>query len=406
MNSKQRLELRAGEIRSRLATLGGMETLTDEYRAEIATLRVEYRDAEDRIGALAISDDTPHPIETRSDPQGRELRGLLQRGNLGAMVDSIREQRSFDGANGELAQHYGLLGNQIPVAMLREWDDGPLETRAATPAPSDVGSEQHSISPYVFPAPAAMFLGIEIPTVGTGEQTYPTLTSVLSVHTPAENATAAETTGAFSADVLSPSRLQASFFYSREDRARFAMLDSSLRENLSAGLQAGLDKQIISGPNGLLGANGLTVRAGDAGATATFSTYRGLVYDNVTIDGRYASMASDVKIVMGPHGYNHAAGVYRGNSADDSGLDSMMRVSGGVMVSAHVPDPSTNDQDVIIVKGVGRRNMTAPVWEGLDVVFDEISKASAGQIVLTAYMMFAVKILRADGFQRRAVQVA
>ena len=167
-----------------------------------------------------------------------------------------------------------------------------------------------------------------------------------------------------------------------------------------------MDKQIIAGPNGLLGTSGLTVRAGDAGATATFSTYRGLVYDSATIDGRYASMASDVKIVMGPHGYNHASGVYRANNSDDSGLDSMMRVSGGVMVSAHVPDPSTNDQDVIVCKGMGRRNMVAPVWEGLDLVFDEITKAAAGEIVLTAYMLYAVQILRADGFQRRAVQVA
>ena len=406
MNAKQRLELRAGEIRSRLATLGGMETLTDTTRAEISTLRVEYRDNEDRHGALMISDDTPQPIETRSDPQGRELRGILQRSNLGEMVDSIREQRAFDGANAELAQHYGLRGNQIPVAMLREWDDGPLETRAVTAAPADVGSTQHAITPYVFPAPAAMFLGIEIPTVGVGEQTYPTLTSVLTVHTPAENTAAAETTGTFSADVLSPSRLQASFFYSRESRSSFAMLDSSLRENLSMGLASGLDKQIIASANGLLGTSGLTARTGDAGATATFATYRGLVYDNSTIDGRYASMASDVKVVMGPHGYNHSASVYRSNDADDSALDSIMRVSGGVMVSAHVPDPTSNDQDVIVCKGMGRRNMVAPVWEGLDVVFDEVTKASAGQIVLTAYMMYAVKILRADGYQRRVVQVA
>ena len=77
------------------------------------------------------------------------------------MVDSIREQRSFDGANAELSQHYGLLGNQVPLMMLRDWDGQQLETRAVTAAPADVGSEQHSIEPYVFPQSAATFLGVE-----------------------------------------------------------------------------------------------------------------------------------------------------------------------------------------------------------------------------------------------------
>ena len=51
---------------------------------------------------------------------------------------------------------------------------------------------------------------------------YPVLTKNADVRVPAENAAAAETDRSmFSADVLTPSRLQASFFYSREDRARF-----------------------------------------------------------------------------------------------------------------------------------------------------------------------------------------
>ena len=54
--------------------------------------------------------------------------------------------------------------------------------------------------------------------VGVGEAVYPVLTKAPVVGTPAENAEQDETTGSFSADILSPSRLQAAFFYSREDR--------------------------------------------------------------------------------------------------------------------------------------------------------------------------------------------
>ena len=126
-----------------------------------------------------------------------------------------------------------------------------LETRAVTPAPSDVGQNQSTIIPGVFPQSCAAFMGIDTPTVAVGEAIYPVLATNATVGTPAENAAQAETTGSFTADVLSPSRLQASFFYSREDRARFSGMDEALRMNLSEALADGLDQQILAGTNGL-----------------------------------------------------------------------------------------------------------------------------------------------------------
>ena len=52
----------------------------------------------------------------------------------------------------------------------------------------------------------------DMPTVPVGDSVYAVLSSDLDVGTPAENASQAETTGAFTASVLSPSRLQAQLF--------------------------------------------------------------------------------------------------------------------------------------------------------------------------------------------------
>ena len=405
MDDKQKLELRQSEIRSRMAELAAADA-TDETRSEINALGSEYQINESKIRALTISGDVP--LETRSN-EDRQRRELAQSANVGQLVFDLLNNRKTSGAMAEYQQEYGLADNEISIRQLmdREYHDPAqgLETRAVTPAPANVGQNQQPIIPYVFPQSAAAWLGVDMPTVGVGEVVYPVLTSTLSVEALDENAAGTETTGSFSGDVLSPSRLQAEMFYSREDRARFAGMDAALRENLSLGLSDGLDKQIIAGTNGLLGSSGLTARAGDAGATATFATYRGLVYDNATIDGRYAGMASDVRVLMGPHGYNHAAGVYRSNNADDSALDSLMSVSGGVRVSAHIPDPASNDQAVIVRKGL-RRDMVAPIWENVALIPDEVTKAKNGQIVLTAVMLHAVKIVRTDGFVRRVVQVA
>ena len=253
-------------------------------------------------------------------------------------------------------------------------------------------------------------MGVASPTVPVGESVWPVLTTPATVGTPAENAEQAETTGAFSADVLSPLRLQASFFYSREDAARFAGMGDALRQNLGEALGNALDAQIVAGVNGLLGTSGLTAPTPPT-MTEDFDAYRAVLFDR--IDGRYASVAEDVRLVMGAASYGHAAKVYRTGATGrvgESALESLISVSGGIRVSAHVPVPATsggsaNDQDVIAAMG-GALNMTAPIWEGVTLLEDPYTKSAHGQITLTGIMLAAVKILRADGFARLAIQLA
>lgn len=211
---------------------------------------------------------------------------------------------------------------------------------------------------------AATFLGVDQPRVPVGDATFTVLTTSVAPGTPNAGADQDHSAAAFTATVLDPEQIQGSFFIRREDRARLAGMEEALRQNLSDAMQDTLDSEII-GANGFLPASGgLTARTGDANAEATFATYRVLVYDHQTIDGIYASMASQVRVLVGPATYEHAAGEYRSNSAADSAIDSLMRVSGDVRVSAHIPAPATsggdaNDQDVIVAKGVGRRHAAA-----------------------------------------------
>ena len=235
----------------------------------------------------------------------------MTRSNVGEIYDSAINNRVPDGATAEIQTHYGLESNQVPLAlMVRSWEDSDLETRAVTPAPGQVGQNQASIIPWVFPDSAASYMGVNMPTVAVGEPVYPVLTKQLDVRTPAENADADETTGTFSAAVLSPSRIQAAFFYSREDRARFAGMDEALRENLNAGLADGLDKQILAGTNGMF--TGTNLANHNVSAVTTWALYLSqLVYGR--IDGRYASVASDVKVLVGASTYAHMGATYRGN---------------------------------------------------------------------------------------------
>ena len=394
MRPSQKLAIRASEIREKLSTFAAIEgELTTEQRSDLESLRTEYKDTEIKLTAAMISEDVPVEIRHAEGNEGAEMRSLIEKCNVGVIFDSAVEKRSLsDGPERELQTHHGLGENQIPIAL--------LETRAVSPAPGQVAQNQSEIIPYVFPQSCAAWMAIDMPTVSTGDAVYPVLTSELDVHTPAENASAAETTGSFSASVLSPARIQASFFYSREDRARFSGMDSALRMNLSEGLSDGLDKQILAGTNGLL--TGTNLPNNNVTAVTTFALYLS-EFGYGRVDGRYASMASELRSVVGSATYSHMGSVYRNTSVDRNCVDRLMEITGGLKVSSHVPAVASKRQNAIIRRG-SRRDMVAPVWEGITIIPDEVTKAASGQIQITAVMLHAVKILRQDGFHKQQIQ--
>ena len=357
MTKTQKLTIRASEIRQRLNEISGLEgdALTEEVRAEETKLQTEYRDTETKLRASVASDDPV--VETRytDTPEGRELRALTGRANCGEIYTAALEKRASTGATLELQQHYGLGPHAVPLAMLE--GGGRTEYQAVTPAPANVGQEQQAIIPYVFPMAAAAFLGIDTPTVGVGEAVYPVLTKKLDVHMPNESADANETTGAFSADLLTPGRIQASFFYSREDRAPFAGMDEALRMNLNDGLSDGLDMAIFAGTNGLL--TGTNLANHNVSAITDYDVYVS-EFGYSRVDGRFAWNVADIRIIMGTGTYTHAGKVYRNTQVDFPVLDRLQAITSGIRVSAHVPDVVGNKQNSVIRRGMNR-DMIAPI---------------------------------------------
>ena len=386
------------EKRQRVNELLGLPDgeLTTEQRSELDGLTVRLQELEPELRASIVAEELAQTVSTgEGTAEERELTALVARASMGAIFTAVVEHRATEGAESELQKHLGLSANQVPLRML-------IEHRAVTPAPADVGANQATIIPGVFPQSAAEFLGVDQPTVAVGDAVFPVLTTNATVHAPDEGAAAAETTGSFAAESLNPKRLQASFSYSREDRARFAGMDSALRDNLSMALGDALDKQVISGTNGLLTAANLANHNVDA--VSTFADYlSGFGYSRV--DGRFAGMVSDVRLVVGGGTYAHAGGVYRNNSVDRTALDRLIEVTGGIRVSSHVPAVAANKQNSIVRLG-SRRDMVCPIWEGVSLIPDEITQSKEGLLIVTAVALHAVKILRADGFYKQQTQHA
>ena len=403
MDRLQKLQLRQSEVRTSLAEMldTPAEKRSETFDGDLGKLTGEMKSIEVEVRAALVM--TPEPEERREsgDAQEREFAAMLETANLGSIFKAAIEHRSADGVEKELQDHFGLASNQIPLEMLRDMET--MERRAAATITGDVAVSQSPTIGYIYPRAIAAFLGVSMPTVPVGERTYPVLTTPATVRTPAKSAAAAETTAEFTVKTLVPRRAQASFSYTREDAARFPNMAGALRTNLNAAISDKVDSEVVNGAGGFFGTGGLAAPTAPT-VTATFPTYRGLVYGR--IDGRYASVASDVRLVVGSETYQKMASTYRGNSDNTDALASLLSVSAGVRVGAHIADPTTNlnDQDLIAALGTAM-NAVAPMWQGVSLIVDEVTKAKEGEIIITAVQLMSVAILRADGFARLAVQL-
>ena len=383
MTKVQKIQIRMSETREALNGLVAAQSAEDISRRE--TLSSEHQAQEVELRAAIAAEGA-----ASTSPESREWSDLNSRFDLGEMFTNVMEHRMSTGPIAEVQKERGLGANAIPTEMLM------VEHRAVTPAPGDVGQNQAMIEGFVFPQSVASFLAIPSPIVPVSDATFPVLTSDPSAGTPAENAAQAETTGAFSADVLSPGRIQASFFWSREDAGRMAGMGDALRDALGGGISDKLDSEILVGTNGLLTGTIL-----DNHARASASDYASYVADLLygRVDGRYAADLADIRVVMGAETFGNAATKLPTNGEENS-LARIRNDSSGVRVSAHVPMAVSNKQNAVVRRGT-RRDMVAPVWGAVTLIPDEITLAGKGQIQLTAVLLHAVKILRVGGFHKQ-----
>ena len=395
------LQLEQSRIKMKGNALLNKEDRTDEETTELREATVASEKIEIEIQAAIVLEDEAdkNARATNLDPEALELRQLTDRSNLGSILGAAVEKRSTEGAELELQQHHGLASNQVPLDMLRLRP----EERALTPAATNVETQQDAIVQPVFADSAGAHLGVYQPTVPAGDAVYPVLTSRPAVRGPftGEN-DAAETTGAFDSELLAPSRLQASFFWKRTDAARFASMDASLRMALNSGLAEKADQEIVNGSEGLL--NGTNLANHNTAAITSFANYLSqFCYGRV--DGRYATDLSMLRVLMGAPTFAHSGTVYRSNNADFTALDSIMEKTSGVKVSAHVPAVSGNKQNSVIRLGM-RRDMVQPMWNGVTLIVDEVTLSGKGEIEVTAVLLLATKIIRAEGFYKQQTQHA
>ena len=403
MKRSVKLTLRLSEIRQRLNGLLAIEDRSDDQTSEMESLTTEAQKLEPELRAALVAEGDAEQraaenFQEGQNPEDVELRALIAGSTLADVIEATIERRSTTGRTSEYQQHLGLVPSQVPLALLR---DRGAEIRQVTPAPSNTGASQAEIVQPVFATGDMAFLAIAQDTVPSGQSVHPVLTTRPTVKTHADSSSVDETTGAFTATALSPERSQASFFFRRTDGVKFPMMEDSLRMSLSSALAENLDALWMAQMIKAAGSGGLGNATDLHSAEAGFANYKALVAGNV--DGRFASGKMDIRALMGAATFAHADTQYTSNG-DVSALSSIAAESGGVRVSPHVAAVASKKQDAFVRLGM-RRDGVVALWEGIHLIFDEISKAATGEIQLTAVLMNNRAILRTGGFKRIAVQV-
>ena len=424
MKDSQRLQLRASEIRTRLAEIASTadDAMTDEIRSESDRLTVEYRDTETKHRAALVAEaDELRAAETANggDSPDAETRAFLElrgRTALGRYLTAFANQEQLTGAEKELAEHRGLTtaGNVLPWDALLPPPAPPTELRAdaVSPAPASGNPvNQAEIIQRVFARSAVARLGVFMPSVGVGQASYPVLSTGQSAAFVAPDGAKEAAAGAITPNALAGVRLQARVQFRIEDTFTTMGLESAYREDLSLTMADQLDAQLMglgdARVRGFLAtaANGGLADYADPTAVIDFAGAAAQAARGV--DGKYAGAEAECTWVIGTATYQTLAALIQSNDST-SATERLRRLLKDFMASANIPAAASDIQQGIIAKMGGDMAMNAvcPVWEGLRLIRDEVTNAAEGLIQVTAVALHNFKVLRPDGFVRTKAKLA
>ena len=425
LNSKLRdILLKQSTARERVNVLGAQAELNDAEKTELVEVRNRLTGMEADLRA-ALADTGDGHLDDRGDgteplsSEEREAREIRSRTGVHEYVSAALQGKDPVGAASEYAAAMGCHG-LMPITILgptaeqRQRVHRQREHRAVTPAPADtdVPHTHASVVPALFDQSIAPFLGIEMPTVGTGVQSYPVLGTSVTAGMAAEDADAVNTAGGFTVTDADPRRLSGAFTIRKEDIYKLPNLEESLRANLSAVISDEYDKQGLNGNGTAPNLNGILQQLTDPSAPASgaedYARYQAALSSH--IDGLFAVQPRDVRALVGVNTIRHMLGVYRADEDATTAYDMASNRYGGVRATRRITAPASNIQQCVIRRAnpAGDRVAVSPVWMGLELIRDMYGEnAKKGHITITGTALVgSVVILRSGAFVQDSFRLA
>lgn len=387
MTNLNRCQLRISEVRERINTLIAKDALEDAERTELDALTNEMRDLEPKLRAAIVAQE-----EANAKANDPALGEVKQRASLGDYWNAVVNKRSLDGAAAELNKELGLDGHTIP------WEMFEVQERAATTTTqNDGGLMQRPILSRLFARDVFDALGVRLDSVPAGQTEYVVLTSGQTPAMKSEGTSAnAAVASTFDTQTLKPKRLTAQIEFSRELLASVAGIEAVLRNDLLASMRDQMNVQILTGNGTSPNVRGILTAISKPTYPAAVVKFEDYVSAPASaVDGIYASMSSEIGVVMSPEAYVKGSTIFHTGSGE-SAISALEKVARNVVVNAHIPKAATTGgssarQDatdaILSASGVPGAHVAA-IWQGVSLITDELSLADKGQIRVNAFALW------------------
>ena len=390
MTKVQSLTVKLSEVRQKLNTLLDVEERSGEQDTELETLTAEAQRLEPELRAAIVAEGDPAETRTTTTEtaEERERRELRSKATIGGYVGACLRNEPITGAEAEYSAAAGCPG-AMPIDMLAPpgvETRGAREERAVTPG-QDVPAGTQDPIPYVFERTVAARLGVSFPMVPAGVKHYPVLTTAPPAGPKAKDAAADSTAAAFTLNDRTPKRITGQFVVRREDLAVMPGMEESLRSAMGDSMGDSLDDQVLTGDGTSPNLSGLFKIATDVAAATAVETFAtGVSRFAEIVDGRYANGWGDLRAAIGVDTFAKYAGLFQSNG-DESLFDYLMGKLGALIVSKRVPAKASNAQKGLVIRTRGSQILEVPLWNGVQFVRDEVTKAAEGQILVTAFLL-------------------
>ena len=434
MTRLQRLSAELGERRRRLWDL-----TPSEDGADYAPARKEEAEAlAKQITDLQGRWDTEHAAEAASERQSlgmagngdgepAEVRSLRSRVSLADYLGPASAGAALTAAPAELNAALGVPiagasgGVAVPYAALLPEHEGVRSPQAAftTTAAHDGPLSDRPILQRLFGPGILDQLGVRIDAVPTGRAEWPIITSGAPVAAIAEGTAATAAAAAvFGLATLTPKKLTGRFEYSWELAASVPEIEAALRRDLADSITAQMSTQIIVGTGVapmVRGFDTAITEPSDAPSVTSYAEYA--AFHSKAVDGIHASTEREVRSVVSPAVYRHAAGVYQtatSSVGSESGSEALSRRSGGCMASVYVAESVSGGQKKKNYLhaagpnggGILRGDSVAAVWPTLEIIRDIYTQASLGVTLTFIALWDAYAALRPAAYARVAFDIS
>ena len=417
----RQLRERQSKERGRVAELAVADELTDETRSELDRIETGTPDLERQLRAATVAVEAEESEQREAakagaagDLQGgedRERIELRSKVRMGRYVVAAMENRSVDGAEGELNAAVGIGANRFPLELLAPPERriaAASEDRAVTAA--DTQTMPRTWLDRLFAETAAMRLGISMESVPVGAASFPVTTAGASAAQRGKDQTAADTAWTVGVVEMKPKRNAATLKFSIEDTARIPGLESALTRDLRMALTEGIDRAIFTGDSGATPNAGDILGLTGAAITETTLTQAKKILGPDTlevftgmVDGIHANTLGDLNVVAAVGAYRLWETTVINSTSTVTTLSKFLRDAGlSWTARGSIEDATANDDYGAFV---GRRMGidgagVAAVWDAGILTRDPYTDAAKGTVHLTMTWLWDFGLPRTGNFRR------